>query len=70
MMAGVKRAFDSYRMCVVPSRDVLTEVVSFEVSGSSFHCAPVWVRVCVRHTDKGALAISSTCFLPLGYQWA
>ncbi|WIA43827.1 hypothetical protein OEZ86_010243 [Tetradesmus obliquus] len=31
MMAGVERAFDSYRMCAVPSRDALTEDVSFEI---------------------------------------
>ncbi|WIA23885.1 hypothetical protein OEZ85_013535 [Tetradesmus obliquus] len=31
MMAGVERAFNSYRMCAVPSRDALTEDVSFEI---------------------------------------
>lgn len=47
MMAGVERAFDSYRMCAVPSRDAVTEDVSFEVSGSSHHCDCVGVCLCV-----------------------
>jgi len=31
MMTGVERAFDSYRMCAVPSTDAVTEDVSFEI---------------------------------------
>jgi hypothetical protein len=65
MMAGVERAFDSYRMCAVPSRDALTEDVSFEVSGSSHHCDCVGVCLCVSQR-QGCLAISITCFLPTG----
>ena len=47
MMAGVERAFDSYRMCAVPSRDSVTEDVSFEVSNSNHHCDCVGVCLCV-----------------------
>jgi hypothetical protein len=64
MMAGVERAFDSYRMCAVPSRDAVTEDVSFEASGSSHLCA---VGACLHASCRqGCASFSSTCFLPIG----
>jgi hypothetical protein len=65
MMAGVKRAYDSYRMCAVPSRETVTDDVSFEVSGSSHQCDCLGVCLCVS-PRQGCLAISITCVLPTG----
>ena len=66
MMAGVERAFDSYRMCAVPSRDAVTEDVSFEVSGSSHHCDCVGVCLCVCCKDKGVWRSASPASYLLG----